>query len=89
MSNVTNVMVLVRDFRDDRLLKAFILPDESRRWRGALSNITGEDADRYWVHDGKGPECSVWVGAFNHFNRTAFLDDLEKLTWNAQMGFKC
>ena len=86
MSNVTNVMVLVRDFRDWELLTPFTVRDDLRRWHGSLSKITDEDADRYWVHDGKGPECHVWVGAFNHFNRKAFLDDLEKLPWEAPGG---
>ena len=86
MSNVTNVVVLVQDFSDARLLEPFTVPSESRRWSGAISNITGEDADRYWVHNGKGPECHVWVGAFNHFNREAFLDDLQRLPWESPGG---
>ncbi len=45
-------------------------------------------ADRYWVHDGKGPECHVWVGAFNHFNRKAFLDDLQELPWEGPGGIQ-
>jgi hypothetical protein len=86
MSNVTNVIVLVSDFRDGRLLDPFSVRSDSRRWHGAVSRITGEDADRYWVHDGKGSECHVWVGAFNHFNRKAFLDDLQELPWENPAG---
>jgi hypothetical protein len=88
MSNVTNVIVLASDFFDDRLLKPFSIPSESRRWHGALSKTTDEDADRYWVHDGKGPERHVWVGVFNHFNRKAFLDDLQKLPWENSGGLQ-
>lgn len=82
MSNVTNVIVLVRDCEDAMLMEPFTIPNESRHWSGELSCITNDDADRYWIHDGKGPECDVWVGAFNHFNRKAFLNDLEQLPWS-------
>jgi hypothetical protein len=83
MSNVTNVMVLVsKSWDDSRLMKSLTLPSESRRWRGALACITNEDAFRYWVQNSKGPECDVWVGAFNHFNRKAFIEDLQAIPWS-------
>jgi hypothetical protein len=86
MSNVTNVIVLVNDWDDARLMKPFTAPSKLRRWSGELSCITETDADRYWVHDGKGPECHVWVGAFNHFNRKAFLEDVQGVPWARLIG---
>jgi hypothetical protein len=62
-------------------MEPLTVPCESRRWRGAIASITDKDADRYWVQNSKGPECHVWVGAFNHFNRKAFLEDLQDLPW--------
>jgi hypothetical protein len=38
------------------------------------------------VQNSKGPECHVWVGAFNHFNRKAFLEDLQALSWQYPSG---
>ena len=86
MSDVTNVIVLVMDAGDSRLMKPFAVPCESRRWRGAIACITNDDADCYWVHNGKRPECHVWVGAFNHFNRKAFIEDLRDLPWQDPGG---
>src|ERR1043166_4269779 len=87
MSNVTNVIVSVwGGRRQSDLLKPFTIPDDSRHWRGCLCSITDGDAGNLWVHDGKGPECYVWVGAFNHMNRQAFLADIESLPWRDPFG---
>jgi hypothetical protein len=84
MSNVTNVIVMASVF-DVPTLAPLTKRDPARLWRGQLATITDDDmnlSDDFWVQDGKGPECHVWVGAFNHFHRRAFLDDL------AQLAFK-
>lgn len=55
--------------------------DRGRGLSGAFALITGPDADRYRVQDGKGPTSDIWVGTFNHLDRPALLADLEQLPW--------
>jgi hypothetical protein len=54
---------------------------ENRAWWGRFALITGSDADRYWVQNGKAPASDIWVASFNHLDRPALLADLEKLPW--------
>jgi hypothetical protein len=87
VSNVTNVIVLagfeieaMRPFTFDRdTWDPDVAPD--RDWSGWFTNVAKGEPSDLWVNDSKGPECDVWVGAFNHLNRPALLHDLAAAPW--------
>lgn len=81
MSNVTNVVILSAGC-NDRAIEPFLEQDDRRDWRGCFGKSTEGPFERAWIHNGKAPECSVWVGAFNHLNRPALLRDLAALPWD-------
>jgi hypothetical protein len=87
MSVVSNVIVL-HPYREaeTKTMEPLTRVEGGRSWRGAFTNATEGSLIDAWVHDGKAPECGVWVGAFNHLNRSALLADLERLPWQDPSG---
>jgi hypothetical protein len=81
VSNVTNVVVLSSSFFNRRAMEPFLELDDRRGWKGAFGIATEGPFQAAWIHNGKAPECTVWVGAFNHLNRPALLRDLAALPW--------
>ncbi|MBR7833333.1 hypothetical protein KDL01_08650 [Actinospica durhamensis] len=75
MSRITDVIIVSPSEGDamDPLTRL----DESRAWYGYF-NLVGE---RLWETSGKSTCCKVWVGAFNHLERSALLADLAALPW--------
>lgn len=80
MSNVTNVVVLSCSCNRPAM-EPFLERDDRRDWKGAFGIATEGTFEAAWIHNGKAPECTVWVGAFNHLNRPALLRDLAALPW--------
>jgi hypothetical protein len=81
VSNVTSVLVLA--YGECVAMRPFTRLDvtREREWSGAFTSLTDGDTGNLWVKNGKGPECDVWAGAFNHLNRPALLRDLGALPW--------
>ena len=88
MSVVTNVLVVTVSWFDRETMEPLTKQDDARDWRGAFTSVTDDERMDLWIHDGKAPECQVWVGAFNHLNRPALLADLESLRWDEPAGVK-
>ncbi len=88
MSSISSVIVLSAWMSDLEVMEPLTRRDDSRQWRGAFTCITDGDPSDLWVGNGKGPECQVWVGAFNHLNRPALLADLESLPWEDPAGLQ-
>lgn len=82
MSDVTNVIIVSSSVSNRPAMMALGEIDERRKWRGAFGSVTDDPSRNIWIHDGKAPECQVWVGAFNHLNRPALLHDLATLPWD-------
>jgi len=86
VSNITDVIVLTSWFGNDQAMEPFLEPDDRRDWRGAFGIATQAPFQAAWIHNGKAPECLVWVGAFNYLNRPALLRDLAALPWEEPGG---
>ena len=74
---------MVLAFGEDDAMRPLTVRDESRDWSGLFNNVTEGSAHELWIVTSKGPECDVWVGAFNHLHRTALLRDLACLAWES------
>ncbi len=79
MSHVTNVILLVQG-SDSEAQRLCMEPDASAR-PVSFSCITDGPHEVAWIRNGKGPECDVYVGAFNYLDRQALLRDLESAVW--------